>query len=546
MKKRSAEIHNAVSVSGKRSIVLFCILMVGFVVCCVNLVTINLDNKSAVADIKTSKTLILGESRGLIYDYKLNRLVGSSYDYICAVKPDVSSSEMLRKILDADSYVNVVNSISKGNPTKVVSPRFISHEDVVCAKIYKRYNDLPLASHLIGYVDYDNSGITGIEKIYDSLLGSYSGTYQVRYFADGTGKIMNGAEVEIYSSGYNNKGGVVLTLDKYAQFQLEKAMDSCSVEKGAAALLEIKSGAIRAIASRPNFNPNDISEFLKDERSPLFNRSVAAYPIGSVFKPLIAASAIEQGIDPSAEYKCEGVITGDNIKFNCTKSHGTVNMATALMHSCNCYFINLINKIDCSKTINIASSLYFGCEQEICNGLYTSSGNLTTSEELDSFASRANFSFGQGSLSATVLQVAGLYAAIANEGQFCKPYVVEGECDENGVLKPTHTQGAPHKVFSKETADYIASCLELAVREGTGTNAATENFKVAGKTATAQTGEYVNGKERLVTWFAGFFPYENPKYALVIMCEDGTSGSADCAPVFSKVATALVSADDDF
>ncbi|MBO5360870.1 MAG: penicillin-binding protein 2 [Clostridia bacterium] len=540
MKKQSNENKSTTSSEGGRSVGLFCFLMVGFVICCVNIVVINMKNNTAVAGINTSKTLVLGESRGIIYDYKFNRLVSSDYDYVCAVKPDISSSEMLRNVLDADSYVNVVNHISKGNPTKFVSPRFIAHKDIICDKIYKRYNNSQLASHLIGYVDYENTGVSGIEKSYNSLLESYSGDYCVRYFADGTGRVMNGADVEVESEGYNSKGGVVLTLDKNAQFLLEEAMDSCGIEKGAAALLDIKSGAIRAIVSRPNFNPNAVVDYLNGDSSPLFNRSIAAYPIGSVFKPLIAASALEQGVDPRTVYECKGVISDNNSSFNCTKSHGTVNMATALMYSCNCYFINLINKIDYEKTIALASSFYFGSEQEICNGIYSSGGNLPSIAELDSFAARANFSFGQGTLNATVLQIAGLYTAIANEGKFCSPYAVEGECDENGVFEPTHTAFAPHKVFSKETADFIAACLELAVREGTGVNAANEKFTVAGKTATAQTGEYQKGKERLVTWFAGFFPYDNPEYVLVIMCEDGESGSSDCAPVFSKVAAALI------
>ena len=97
-----------------------------------------------------------------------------------------------------------------------------------------------------------------------------------------------------------------------------------------------------------------------------------------------------------------------------------------------------------------------------------------------------------------------------------------------------YTSPSPVKVFSKSTADTISSFLELAVREGTGTAAQVENCRVGGKTATAQTGEFIGGEERVVTWFAGFYPYEKPEYVLVVMCEDGDSGSADCAPVFSQ------------
>ena len=156
MKKRFNK--NTFSCGGTRSVVLFFIMMIGFVICCVNLFVINIDNQAEVVDMNTSKSLVLGESRGIIYDCKLKRLVAADYDYVCAVKPDVNSAEVLRNVLDADAYVNVVNQISKGNPVKFVSPYFVSHDDIVCEKIYKRYNNSQLASHLIGYVDYKNNG----------------------------------------------------------------------------------------------------------------------------------------------------------------------------------------------------------------------------------------------------------------------------------------------------------------------------------------------------------------------------------------------------
>ena len=535
MKKRFNK--NTFSCGGTRSVVLFFIMMIGFVICCVNLFVINIDNQAEVVDMNTSKSLVLGESRGIIYDCKLKRLVAADYDYVCAVKPDVNSAEVLRNVLDADAYVNVVNQISKGNPVKFVSPYFVSHDDIVCEKIYKRYNNSQLASHLIGYVDYKNNGVTGIEKVLDDSLNKYSGRYQVRYFVDGRGDVLNGGDVEILSEGYNSNGGIVLTIDSEIQSELEKAMDSSAIDKGAAVMLDVESGAVKAMVSRPDFNPSNVEEYLEDDKLSLFNRAVAAYPVGSVFKPLIAASALEQGVNPAENYDCKGYISDNGFSFRCTKAHGVVNMATAIMYSCNCYFINLINSIDYAQTVELASALGFGRELEICNGFYCSSGNLPSSDKLDSFAARANFSFGQGSLSATVLQVACLYAAVANGGEFYAPYVLEGECNEDGAFTPTHELSAPYKVINKSTADTIAACLELAVREGTGKNAQTDNFDVAGKTATAQTGDFVEGKERLVTWFAGFFPYDSPKYVLVIMCEDGESGSVDCAPIFSKVST---------
>ena len=210
-------------------------------------------------------------------------------------------------------------------------------------------------------------------------------------------------------------------------------------------------------------------------------------------------------------------------------------MASALVYSCNCYFVNLSTQIDFGLVRDMAESLGFSNSLEIADGIATYSGALPSISELESDAAKANFSFGQGSLTATPLQVASLYCAVANSGKISKPYLVSGLCDSEGKFEATHKQQAPVTVFSEKTADLLSCFLELAVREGTGQNARSGLFDVAGKTATAQSGDFSSGKERLVTWFAGFFPYENPKYVLVILNEDGVSGSADCAPVFSAV-----------
>lgn len=534
---KSNKNENDIYFCGKRSVAIFAAIMCGFVLCWYNMVMINIDSSILANDMKSSKSLVLGESRGIIYDCNLNKLVSQEYSYICAAKPDVKSAEALREVMDAEEYVNAIDEISKGNPIKFSSADFIENNNIVCAKLYKRYNDKQVASHLIGYVDSDNNGVCGIEKIFDPLLRSYSGSCTVRYFTDGTGRIMQGSSVEKRADGYNSNGGIVLTIDKNIQMSVEEAMDSGSLDKGAAVVIDIKSGAVRAMVSRPDYNPSDIEKSIDDKDSPLFNRAVAAYPVGSVFKPLVAVSALEQGKDPSEVYECKGYITDGNSTFTCPNKHGEVNMASALMCSCNCYFINLMNGIDVSQLLQTASSSGFGYEYELCNGFYAHSGNLPTNTELDSFASRANLSFGQGSLSANVFQIASLYAAIANGGAFNLPYIVEGECDEKGNLTLTYKQNSPRNAFGKKSSEIVSSCLELTVREGTGSNAKCENFAVAGKTATAQTGDFSKEKERLVTWFAGFFPYENPEYVMVIVCEDGESGSTDCAPIFSKVAS---------
>ena len=490
---------------------------------------------SMAAENSGAKSITAAHSRGVIYDRRLRRLTCQSTVTVSVVKPTLSALNTLKNVLDGNEFSAISTEIAQRNPVVIRIGNSVECEDIMTLPVYSRYSVNQTASHIIGYLsEGETRGVSGIEKSFDSLLFSYKGQLDVRYFADANGTGLPGADFELSNNNYNSSGGVVLTLDKKFQSAIETAADKCGLKKGAAVMLDINSGEIVAAVSRPDYDRNNISSALTDENLPLFNRVLGAYPVGSVFKPLIAACALEQGTDPLSEFECKGYTVSGGKTFKCMKNHGAVNMASALAYSCNCYFINLIEKLDVNEVLETAENLGFGSSIELAENICTYSGNLPDSVELEQSAARANFSFGQGSLTANVIQVACLYASVANGGEYKKPYLVKGFCDENMNVYDEYTSPSPVKVFSKSTADTICTFLELAVREGTGTAARVENCRVAGKTATAQTGEYISGKERVVTWFAGFYPYKKPEYVLVVMCEDGESGSADCAPVFSQ------------
>ncbi len=499
------------------------------------------DEYSLAAENSGSKSLTAAHSRGIIYDRRLRRLTCENMITVSAVKPTLSALNALRTVLDDDEFTAISREISQHNPVVLRIGNSVNNDDIMTLPVYNRYSFKQTASHVIGYLsDGGTRGVSGIESSFDSVLNSYSGRLDVRYFADANGSGLPGTDFELVNNNYNNCGGVVLTIDKNFQSALESAADKYRLKKGAAVILDINSGEIVAALSRPDYDRNNISASLTDENLPLFNRILGSYPVGSVFKPLVAACALEQGADPLSEFECKGYTVSGGKTFSCMKNHGSVNMASALAFSCNCYFIDLIEKLDTADVLETAKNLGFGSSIEFAQGMCTYSGNIPEVTELDSAAARANFSFGQGTLTANAVQVACLYAAIANGGEYKKPYLVKGFCDENMNIYDQYTSPSPVKVFSKSTADIIGSFLELAVREGTGSAAQVENCRVGGKTATAQTGEYIGGKERVVTWFAGFYPYEKPEYVLVVMCEDGESGSADCAPVFSTTVNLLL------
>ncbi len=509
------------------------LLMLSFGLLPLRLFDISTGN-TAAGYVNSTKSIELARSRGLIYDADMNRLVADRASYISVVRPGATVLNELKKVLSDQKFQDAAEELAHGNPIALELGNTIKSDNIITSKIYKRYNYQSLATHIIGYTDESGDmGLAGIERSFDEYLSSANGSLRARYSAQANGNFLAGGKIEIADENYNNNAGVVLTIEKNVQQALENAMDKCDLKKGAAVALNVKTGGISAIVSRPEFNRSDLAAATRDENLPLFNRALGAYPVGSVFKPLVAVSALEQGIDPALEFECNGYVMCSNKSFKCLKAHGKINMAAALAYSCNCYFMNLIEKIDCLKVIELAKSLGFGSSLELADGIDVYSGTLPSEESLLSQAARYNFSFGQGELSANLLQIAGLYSAIASSGNYKEPYLVKGICDESKYIFDLHTPKPAYRLFSSKNAKLISDFLELTAREGTGQAAAVDSVDICGKTATAQSGQYIGAQERLVTWFAGYYPYEDPKYVIVVMCEEGKSGSADCAPIFA-------------
>ena len=210
-----------------------------------------------------------------------------------------------------------------------------------------------------------------------------------------------------------------------------------------------------------------------------------------------------------------------------------MRQATAV--SCNTYFISLALKTGAQTVIQAADSLHFGKSTPLCNGLTGAEGNLPDAARLDSDAALANLAFGQGELLATPLQLAAMMACIASNGTYREPYLIEGVCSADGEFTPDEKKSGVERPISASIARLIRGFLEQVVLTGSGKRAASEFFTSAGKTATAQTGIFVDGTELCNSWFAGYFPAESPKYAVAILKENGSGGAVSCAPVFKCI-----------
>jgi penicillin-binding protein 2 len=375
----------------------------------------------------------------------------------------------------------------------------------------KNFNPLPrdsIARHVIGYnINFD--GVTG-------LLGSYS-----HFLND-----------EVSSP---NKEGIVTTLDKRIQEIAEKNAYR-NLKKGAVIVMDVHTGEIRAFVSVPTYSPDKISAALTNPDKPLISRPLQSYNVGSVFKLVVASSAMMQGVY-NYEYECVGHIDVSGQIIHCSKldGHGVQNMEDALTNSCNPYFISLGLSIDGKKTRELAERMGFGSSSVLANGIYGSAGNLPTEDELEIPAELANFSFGQGKLLATPVQVAVMTSIIANGGYRVEPTLMRGITINGSTVLDDEGISAV-RVISERVAGVIREDIKYANYVKEGSNSMTW-WAISGvKTSTAQTGRFDDdGNEVYNGWVTGFFPGDEPKYVVTVLAEDGGSGNLSAAPTFRQI-----------
>ncbi len=477
----------------------------------------------------------LGNKKGNIYDRNGNPLTNRETKTIICAKPTTKSSVL---VSDLKGKKFAKSTILKGYFTSFFIEdinSIIQNDDIRGFEIFERYSD-SVALHILGYTDIDGNGVAGIEKYYQNEIDKHKGILSVAYSADALGRMLVGEAVEVRDNNYYSQGGIMLTLDRNMQIITEKALKNGIIDKGAAVVLDVETSAVLACASTPTYERDNIEKHLNAPDSPFLNRALECFPVGSVFKPVTAAAALENNIILN-EYNCIGYIEKSGNKFKCNKTEGhqSLDFNTAIAMSCNPYFIELSTQVGAKNLLKTAKSLGFGKSIDFGNGFITASGSLPDAKELNSSAAIGNLGFGQGKLTASPLQIANCFATIANDGIYNKPYIYKGEIDKNGNLTSI-IQNEGKRVLSKTTCQTIKNAMAKTTTEGTGKTAYTSLFDSCTKTATAQSGQYdEDGIEIKYCWFVGFFPIGNPKYVICILKENGSSGGTDGAPVFKEI-----------
>ena len=515
------------------------------------------DTFSAAAFRQRSRITELYRERGQILDRNMISFTGRSTEYIAVLQPavftrDVVKWEYIADILEVDSDEFINFSAYNAAPRvylidKDKAKKLIEYQAEGISVIERRKQadaDMP-AVHLIGYTDETSTiGIAGLEKAYQSVLNSNKSIYALAT-TDAKNQFLDEYGYQIKEIESNNPLSLKLTLDYHMQKLAEEVMDKM-VKSGAVAIIDILSGDILVLSSRPGFNPEDVSKYLKDERQPLFNRAIAGYTPGSIFKIITTAAALEENTNIDMLFDCPGFYMLGDQMFKCwnyeSGGHGTINLVNGFAQSCNSYFIQLGISMGSERMLNMAKEFGLGSVTGLtAQNIPEYAGLLPSKDKLISDGNIANLAMGQGKILVTPIQAANIAAIIANGGIRNNLNLVDCIVNKKGDIIRDLKKREWERVISRETAKKLMDMMGATVEIGTGQRANIGGYGgAAGKTGSAETGLFEDGRRIIHAWFTGYFPYVEPRYAMCVFVEDGIGGGTSAAPIFAEIAARIM------
>jgi len=513
------------------------------------------DHLVKLAEKQHQRIVALTPGRGAIYDqhsvplavsiemdscYAETRNIESLPEAAAQLAPllGLGAGELLAKLKASRNFVWLSRRMPPEQAKKV---RELELDGIGFVKESKRfYPNSEVAAHVIGFTGVDPGGLEGVEKKYDSTILGNTG-YLV------TERDALGRDLSLKPGGEGKSGSkgssVYLTLDKNVQYIAEKelalAVQKSGAKAGIALVMEPESGRVLAMANYPSFNPNS---FAKSGPAALRNRAISdSFEPGSTFKIFLVASALENRvIRPSDSFDCEnGSYSIGGRTIHDTHRYGVLNVPQILKYSSNIGAAKIGSRLGPERLYAALTGFGFGEKSDV--DLPGEAGGVLRQQAKWYGVDLATISFGQG-VTATALQIAGAVSAVANGGNLMKPYLVDRIVDDSGNVVKQFAPQVKRRVVSAETARTVARMMEGVVIEGgTGTNAAVEGYRVAGKTGTAQKVDPATRRysAKRTASFVGFVPLEKPRLTiLVVIDEPKTSsyGGVVAAPAFSAIA----------
>jgi penicillin-binding protein 2 len=568
------------------------------------------DRWSGIAQQNITKTLELPATRGVIRDIE-GRVVASnrpSYDVYAtprlfqpgdidriaslmglskkertALQTRMDELPVSRRTHQLELYSDIDREQLAALETHLAELRAL---DIVTVPL-RDYPSATLGAHLIGYLNEVNAqdlersvdpsayrsgdriGRSGLEKRYEPLLKGSRGFRRV--VVDARGKALEGTrpdslDVEMLKKPVPGHD-IQLTID----MQLMEAFDRAfrPHPSGAAVVIDIHTGAVRALYSKPVYDPNEMSSGLSTKRyaeltgdpfRPLIDKTMyETYFPGSTFKVITALAALQDVVvDPMQRIECMGSLKIGRQKFRCAKRHEWVDLYDSVVQSCNVYFWELAEQVGLERINRYAEA--FGFAERTGIGVNSEAKGFLATREwyIEHYGAfrigyTLNTAIGQGNTRVTVLQLALAYAAIANGGTLFVPQVVQNVKAPDGSLSETFQPRIKREVgVSPQHLDLLRRALVDVVQEESGTAYRARNkdgVRVAGKTGTAQVVSRKGRSEesssawyldRSHGWFAGFAPADDPQVAFAVLVEHGGSGGASAAPIATSVMQAYL------
>lgn len=548
----------------------------------VDLQLIKWEKLAAAAVAQHSRTLPLEEyARGDILDREYRNLTGTVTTYAVVTIPTLiddvmktsrllcgplglSEAETLERLTGGGNGYEASRVVCSGlTQARAETIERLQLEGVVVLPVRSRYGPSPLAVHLLGHVGKidpdrwqqltqagktvetqpwddrayclgDIIGVKGIEGIYEEYLrGGSPGKVML---VDALGRIIPGLQFREQTGAGSPRQDVILTIDREIQQVVEDVMDRL-VARGAVVVLDVETRDILALASRPSFDPNNVSSYLGEGADSNFrNRAFDPYHPGSIFKVLVAAAALDTGAtDLDESFVCNGSYqVNENLSISCLQAHGELTLLDAVAQSCNSTFIELALRLGVEQILDYARKMGLDRQEAIGYPL-PDLGTIAITDV--SPAKIANAALGEEGVRISPVQAASLLATVADGGLFAPPRVVKEVRDREGKIIRSFPLPAKKRVISPAAVEKLQTALAAVTRWGTGQEGWVREWGAGGKTGSAQTGEVdAAGEQRTDAWFVGYTPLESPKLAIAVLVEGGKAGGRAAAPVFREIA----------
>lgn len=550
--------------------IVFIITLIIFILILIKIFYIQVFQYNKLHKLATSlwnRNLPVTANRGRILDRNGNVLatnITTTTIYVVPnqIKDKETTAKELANILNAD-YDKILAHLNKRTYLEKLNPegRQLSSEiadqinnlnidGIYLMKETKRYYPYgETLSHVLGYVGIDNQGLSGLELQYDKYLTGKDGS--IKYISDGKGNRLKNNE--IYERPQDGMD-ITLTIDIDIQLSLERELSNTDTkynpDNSLGIVMDPNTGEIIAMASRPTFDGNNYSAFDLET----INRNLPIwknYEPGSTFKIITLAASLEEKTINLFEdhYHDGGAIMVDGARIKCWKAggHGSETFLEVVQNSCNPGFVVMGQKLGMEKQYEYVKN--FGFTEKTGIDLNGESKGIIFEKSKIGPVEQATISFGQGISVTPIQQVTGVSAAI-NGGSLYTPYVVKfiEEPETNNII----LEKKPNKVrdvISSETSNMVRYALESVVSSGTGKNAYIENYRVGGKTGTAQkvnNGVYMTGN--YIVSFMGFLPADKPEYVVYIAVDypKGITqyGGTVSAPIAKNVMKSIISIKD--